>query len=124
MIKTIMKCPVCGKEFITKYWEGGYIDHVSNFVDNYKIKLNKLNNLDDIINDLTIHSLNYREEKDIIVLHITKLIATPSFPDGANKPPMSPPQPYPPHIKASPLWLIPNTEPVDTPAIVPPVIEP
>ena len=66
MIKTIMKCPVCGKEFITKYWEGGYIDHVSNFVDNYKIKLNKLNNLDDIINDLTIHSLNYREEKDII----------------------------------------------------------
>ena len=66
MIKTIMKCPVCGKEFITKYWEGGYIDHVSNWVDNYKIKLNRLNNLDDIINDLTIHNLNYREEKDII----------------------------------------------------------
>lgn len=66
MIKTIMKCPVCGKEFVTEYWEGGYIDHVSNWVDNYKIKLNRLNNLDDIINDLTISSLNYRDEKDII----------------------------------------------------------
>lgn len=66
MIKTIMICPVCGKEFYSKYWEGGYIDHVSNWVDNYKIKLNKLDNLDDIINDLTIDNLNYREEKDII----------------------------------------------------------
>ena len=34
MIITTMKCPCCGKEFFSKYWEGGYIDHVTNFVGN------------------------------------------------------------------------------------------
>lgn len=61
-----MICPVCGKKFYSKYWEGGYIDHVSNWSDNYKNKLNRLDNLDNVINDLTINNLNYREEKDII----------------------------------------------------------
>lgn len=34
MIKTIMTCDKCGKEFYTKYYSGGYIDHVMNFSDN------------------------------------------------------------------------------------------
>ena len=34
MIKTIMTCDKCGKEFCTKYCSGGYIDHVMNFSDN------------------------------------------------------------------------------------------
>lgn len=31
---TIMKCPICGKEFYSEYWTGGYIDHVTNFSEN------------------------------------------------------------------------------------------
>lgn len=33
MIKTIMTCDKCGKEFYTRYCSGGYIDHVMNFSD-------------------------------------------------------------------------------------------
>ena len=33
MIKTIMTCDKCGKEFYTRYYSGGYIDHVMNFSD-------------------------------------------------------------------------------------------
>ena len=34
MIYTTMKCECCGKEFISLYWEDGYIAHVTNFVGN------------------------------------------------------------------------------------------
>lgn len=34
---TVMKCECCGKEFYSEYWEGGYIDHVVNFVGNRNV---------------------------------------------------------------------------------------
>lgn len=35
---TVMKCDCCGKEFVTEYYEGGYIDHVENFVGNMRVR--------------------------------------------------------------------------------------
>lgn len=32
-----LKCKCCGKKFASKYWEGGYIDHVENFVGNKEV---------------------------------------------------------------------------------------
>jgi hypothetical protein len=36
-----MKCSRCGKEFVTEYWEGGYIDHVVNFSENRDVNCNR-----------------------------------------------------------------------------------
>lgn len=36
MIETIMTCDCCGKTFYSEYWEGGYIDHVTNFSRHFK----------------------------------------------------------------------------------------
>lgn len=36
MVETKMYCPCCGKEFFSKYYQGGYIDHVVNFSNHRK----------------------------------------------------------------------------------------
>ena len=41
MKNTVMKCDCCGTTFEIKYYQGGYIDHVNNFVGNQHVFVNK-----------------------------------------------------------------------------------
>ena len=60
MIYTIMKCECCGKEFISKYWDGGYIDHVNNFVGNRDAFANR-NNIEDMASEIVFSGNNLRD---------------------------------------------------------------
>ena len=61
-----MKCEECGKEFVNEYWEGGYIDHVVNFVGNKEVYVHR-NDIEDMAGEIVfngndIRDLNYIED--------------------------------------------------------------
>lgn len=61
---TIMKCPECGKEFINEYWEGGYIDHVVNFVGNKEVYVHR-KNVEDMASEIVFNGNDLRDLKYI-----------------------------------------------------------
>lgn len=64
MIKTTMKCDCCGKTFISLYWEGGYIDHVENFVGNRDVYVNR-SDIKYMAREIVFDGNNIRELKYI-----------------------------------------------------------
>ena len=56
----MLKCPICGKEFLSKYYDSGYIDHVKNFSEHFNI-----NDIDRIIEQIYRKGNDYRELHDI-----------------------------------------------------------
>jgi hypothetical protein len=57
---TVMKCPCCGKEFVSEYWGGGYIDHVTNFVGNRDVFVRK-NDPVEMASEIIFDGNNLRE---------------------------------------------------------------
>lgn len=69
---TIMKCPICSKEFYSEYWKGGYIDHVTNLVGNLTrwftekpIMENTQENIDRLADLIYSDGNDIREKEDI-----------------------------------------------------------
>ena len=59
---TILKCPNCNKKFYTKYYTGGYIDHM-NMVNNFDITVNR--GKEDIVEEICYKGNIYRGIEDI-----------------------------------------------------------
>jgi hypothetical protein len=57
---TIMECECCGKRFYREHWEGGYIDHVVNFVGNRGVYVNR-NDIKDMASEIVFDGNNIRE---------------------------------------------------------------
>jgi hypothetical protein len=57
---TVMKCECCGKVFYSEYWEGGYIDHVENFVGNRNVYVHR-NNIEDMARTIVFDGNNIRQ---------------------------------------------------------------
>lgn len=55
---TVMKCECCGKTFISDFWEGGYIDHVNNFVGNRNLYIQR--GIYDMARDIVFSGNNIR----------------------------------------------------------------
>ena len=64
MIIRRMICECCGKEFYTEYWEGGYIDHVQNFVGNRNVYVHR-NDIEDMAREIVFDGNNLRDPKYI-----------------------------------------------------------
>lgn len=57
---TVMKCECCGKVFYSEYWEGGYIDHVENFVGNRNVYVHR-NDIEDMARTIVFDGNNLRD---------------------------------------------------------------
>lgn len=57
---TVMKCECCGKTFASEYWEGGYIDHVENFVGNRRVFVHR-NDVNDMAREIIFSGNDLRE---------------------------------------------------------------
>lgn len=57
---TVMKCDCCGKEFYSEYYEGGYIDHVENFVGNRHVYVYR-NDVKDMAREIIFHGNDLRQ---------------------------------------------------------------
>lgn len=55
-------CEYCGKEFFSKYYRGGYIDHYGNFSSH---KNSFGNDIDDDISEICLHGNDVRDVDDI-----------------------------------------------------------
>jgi hypothetical protein len=70
---TIMKCECCGKTFYNEFWEGGYIDHVVNFVGNRDVFVHR-GDVKDMALDIVFNGNNLRKPnviKDFIKCFMT-----------------------------------------------------
>lgn len=67
---TVMKCPICGKDFYEEYWRGGYIDHVTNFAEQlldyrYETIERPQEFIDRLVEDIYYDGNDIREKDDI-----------------------------------------------------------
>ena len=64
MIKMICDC--CGKEFHTEYWEGGYIDHVTNFSSRFEGYAKREDSIDRLSHDIVFSGNDIRSSYDMM----------------------------------------------------------
>ena len=64
MIIKRMICQCCGKEFYSEYWEGGYIDHVVNFVGNRNVYVHKID-IEETAREIVFDGNNIRDLQHI-----------------------------------------------------------
>lgn len=65
MERLILTCDCCGKEFYSKYWTGGYIDHVTNFSSRHRSYTDK--SAERIARDIMFHGNSIRTVYDIVI---------------------------------------------------------
>jgi len=61
----MLKCSICGKEFTTEYYAGGYIDHCINFSDSHKKAVYKYRGKVGYLEEICLHGNDLRADYDI-----------------------------------------------------------